>query len=66
MVDLVVVLVMVSNSSSKRGGYSCRKTGCYLCTGKPVKTATPKRDQKLGFKLNYCLEQLKSITECSK
>ena len=34
-------------------------------TVKPVLSSTQKEDQKLVFKTNYCLMQVKSIAECS-
>ena len=43
VVVVVVVVVVISNSSSKSGGYSCRKTDCYLCTVKPVRNGHSKR-----------------------
>ena len=41
-------------------------TGRFCCTVKPVLSGHSKRRQKLFFKTNYRLMQVKSIAECSK
>ena len=41
-------------------------TGRFCCTVKPVLSGHSKRRQKLVFKTNYPLMQVKSIAECSK
>ena len=41
---------------------------CHLLqiTVKPVYNSHSQKDQKLVFKTNYCLMQVKSVAECSK
>ena len=41
-------------------------TPVLLNTVKPFKNSHSKKHQKLVFKTNYCLMQVKSIAECSK
>ena len=49
---------------------SCMGLGCSSAvakyTVKPVYNGHSQKDQKLVFKTNYCLMQVKSIAECSK
>ena len=44
----------------------CSLSTFLIISVKPVLRATQKEDQKLVFKTDYCLMQVKSIAECSK
>ena len=60
-----VVHMQQSQNFKKEGLIKPEISHTHACTVKPVKNSHSQKDQKLVFKTNYRLMQVKSIAECS-